>query len=230
MRIAHNSRADDSSAAPRDSYSGGGGRGFGDSYDRGASRGGFRGGSSSGSRYGDDAGSGARGGDGFAPQRRPYQSEDAGHGGDDGADFMVRVGRAAFAVGIGRIPSSWTRYDTRILLFLKLSIVCYVYIMLVCVSLARQPREPSRADAADKWRSAGSGAGPSAAGSSSRFGGGSGGYDRERPSYGGDRGAGGYGSERGPSTCFNCGESGMRAGSRHFLRDACIGLPLRFRQ
>ena len=127
------SRGDESSAAPRDSYSGGGGggRGFGDSYDRGASRGGFRGGSSSGSRYGDDAGSGARGGDGFAPQRRPYQSEDAGHGGDDGADFMVRVGRAAFAVGISRIPSSWTRSDSRILLFLKLSIFCCVCIVLM---------------------------------------------------------------------------------------------------
>ncbi len=91
MRNARNSRADDSSAAPRDSYSGGGGRGFGDSYDRGASRGGFRGGSSSGSRYGDDAGSGARGGGGFSSQRRPYQSDDAEQGGDEGADFMVRA-------------------------------------------------------------------------------------------------------------------------------------------
>ncbi len=59
----------------------------------------------------------------------------------------------------------------------------------------REPEAPSRADEVSEWRS-----GPRSvpAPRESSFGGARGGYE------------GGFGSERGPSTCFNCGESGMR--------------------
>ncbi len=59
----------------------------------------------------------------------------------------------------------------------------------------REPEAPSRADEVSEWRS-----GPRAtpAPRESSFGGGRGGYE------------GGFSSERGPSTCFNCGESGMK--------------------